>query len=244
MFSRSESFQQFIRYYPIVTAIILIHVLLYLVTFIPFLPGRYIFELLAGVNLYIAEGEVWRIVTPIFLHSGFAHMLFNSFSLVLFGPALERMLGKTKFLFIYLAGGILANIATFFVNPLTYTHVGSSGAIFALFGFYIAIIVYKKHMLSQQNSQIILTITVIGLIMTFLQPNINIAAHLFGLISGFIIGSIMYYDSQASFNMRRARGKMFSKPKFTRLNLKSVAPAKLIIWGIIAFLALLGLLGR
>ncbi|MGJ7922759.1 rhomboid family intramembrane serine protease [Neobacillus sp. LXY-4] len=193
MFSRTESFQQFIRFYPIVTAIIFVHLFLYLVTLFPFFPTRSIFELLAGVNLYIAEGELWRFVTPIFLHSGFAHMLFNSFSLVLFGPPLEKMLGKTKYFLLYLTGGILANVGTYLVNPLTYTHVGSSGAIFALFGFYIAIIYLKKHMMSRQNSQIVLTITAIGLIMTFLQPNVNVAAHIFGLISGLVIGAIAYY---------------------------------------------------
>lgn len=102
MFSRTESFQQFIRYYPVVSVIILIHILLFLVTSIPFFPNDWIFGLFAGVNFYIAEGELWRFVTPIFLHSGFVHMLFNSFSLVLFGPGLELMLGKTKFILLFI----------------------------------------------------------------------------------------------------------------------------------------------
>jgi rhomboid protease GluP len=239
MFSRTESFQQFIRYYPIVTAIILIHILFYLVTLLPIFPNRLIFELFAGVNLYISEGELWRFVTPIFLHSGFAHMLFNSFSLVLFGPPLEQMLGKTKFLLIYIAGGVLANIATYFVNPLTYVHVGSSGAIFSLFGFYLAIILFKKHMLSRENSQIVLTITVIGVIMTFIQPNINIAAHIFGLIAGFLMGSIVHSDGK----MTGIKGKSvkFQLPTF---RIRSVSTGKLIFWGIIVVLAILGIIGR
>jgi len=244
MFSRTESFQQFIRYYPIVSAIILIHVLLYLVTLIPFFPSRSIFETLAGVNLFVAEGEIWRLVTPMFLHSGFAHMLFNSFSLVLFGPALERLLGKTKFILLYLSGGILANVATFLFYPLTYSHVGSSGAIFSLFGFYIAIIIFKKQLLSQQNSQIILSITAISLIMTFLQPNINIVAHLFGLLSGFVIGCMVYYDRNVSIKRGRIGNYTIPKSYLSRFNLRSVSPLKLIIWGIIAALAFLGLLTR
>ena len=237
MFFRTESFQQFIRYYPIVTAILIIHLLLFLVTLIPIFPSNLIFENLAGINLFVAEGEIWRLVTPIFLHSGFTHMIFNSFSLILFGPPLEQMLGKTKFLLVYLAGGILANIATYFLNPLTYTHVGSSGAIFALFGYYMAIILFKKHMLSQQNSQIILSITAIGLVMTFLQPNINVTAHVFGLLSGILIGALFYYDRNTKINIPRPAVR-------NRVNARSIPPKTLIIWGVILILALFGLISR
>lgn len=192
MFTRTESFRDFVRYYPIVTLIISIHILLYLVTTIPFFPSRYLFELLSGVNLYIVNGDYWRLVTPIFMHSGFAHMLFNSFSLVLFAPALEQLLGRTKFILLYLATGIAANVATLTLEPLTYTHVGSSGAIFGLFGFYIAIIIFRKAMMSRENSQTIMTIAIIGIVMTFVQPNINITAHIFGLIAGFLIGAVIF----------------------------------------------------
>jgi len=192
MFTRTESFRDFVRFYPIVTLIISIHILLYLATTIPFFPSRYMFELLSGVNLYIVNGEYWRLVTPIFMHASFAHMLFNSFSIVLFGPALEQLLGRTKFTLLYLATGIAANIATLSLEPLTYTHVGSSGAIFGLFGFYIAIIIFRKAMLSRENSQTIMTIAIIGIVMTFVQSNINITAHIFGLIAGFLIGAAIF----------------------------------------------------
>ncbi|WP_071458899.1 rhomboid family intramembrane serine protease [Bacillus massilinigeriensis] len=190
MFSRTESFNEFIRYYPAITAIILIHLILYILTALPFLPTLQVFELLSGVNLYIAEGEFWRLVTPIFVHAGFTHVLFNSFSLVLFGPALEQMLGKAKFLAVYLVTGVLANVATFFLEPLTYIHVGASGAIFGLFGYYIAMSLFRKDLLSNENSQVILTIAAIGVVMTFIQKDINVTAHIFGLIAGFLAGRL------------------------------------------------------
>jgi rhomboid protease GluP len=189
MFTRTESLRDFIRFYPVITFIIVIHILLYLLTALPIFPGKSLFELLAGVNLYVVNGEYWRLVTPIFMHAGFAHMLFNSFSLVLFGPALEQLLGRTKFILMYLITGIAANIATLILEPLTYTHVGSSGAIFGLFGFYISIIMFRKAMMSRENSQTIMTIAIIAVIMTFVQSNINITAHLFGMLSGFLIGA-------------------------------------------------------
>lgn len=190
MFVRTESFKEFIRYYPVVSFIVLIHILLYFLTVIPFFPSAWLFETMVGVNLYIVQGEYWRLVTPIFIHGGLTHVLFNSFSLVLFGPALERILGKPRFISLYLATGILANVATLLLKPLTYTHVGSSGAIFGLFGIYLAIVLLRKDLMSRENSQVILTMAVIGVIMTFLQPHINVIAHIFGLISGFILGSL------------------------------------------------------
>ncbi|CAM4088579.1 rhomboid family intramembrane serine protease [Mesobacillus thioparans] len=192
MFTRTESLRDFIRFYPVITFIIFIHIILYLLTALPIFPSKFLFERLAGVNLYVVNGEYWRLVTPIFMHAGFAHMLFNSFSLVLFGPALEQLLGRTKFILVYLVTGIAANLATLLLEPLTYTHVGSSGAIFGLFGFYISIIMFRKAMMSRENSQTIMTIAIIAVIMTFVQSNINITAHIFGMLSGFLIGAAAY----------------------------------------------------
>jgi membrane associated rhomboid family serine protease len=126
------------------------------------------------------------------MHSGFSHVLFNSFSLILFGPALEKFLGRFRFLSIYLLTGVFANVATLLLEPITYLHVGASGAIFGLFGVYISLIAFHKHALTKDNRQIIITIAVVSLIMTFLQPNINVIAHLFGFVSGFVIGALTF----------------------------------------------------
>jgi rhomboid protease GluP len=191
MFTRTESLKEFLRFYPIVSTIITINLFFFLIGSIPFFPRAWIYETLSGVNLYVAEGEFWRLLTPIFIHSGFTHLLFNCFSLVLFGPALERIVGKGKFITIYLVSGIGANLATFLLQPPTFVHVGSSGAIFGLFGFYLAIISFRKSLLSRENSQLVMTIAIISVIMTFLQPNINITAHIFGLLTGYLVGALL-----------------------------------------------------
>ncbi|WP_026580731.1 rhomboid family intramembrane serine protease [Bacillus sp. J33] len=241
MFTRTESLREFLRFYPVVSTIIFIHILLYLLTVIPIFPNALIFEKLAGVNLYIIEGEYWRLVTPIILHSGFPHVLFNSFSLVLFGPALEQILGKSKFIFLYVTAGVAANIATLLLEPMTYIHVGASGAIFGLFGFFAAIIIFRKDLLSRENSQIILTITVIGVIMTFLQPNINVTAHIFGLIAGFLIGAAFLSKGRQSMSASMQRpGRMSG----LRPSLKGVPASRLILWGVVLLLAVLGFLAK
>ncbi|MFZ7947035.1 MULTISPECIES: rhomboid family intramembrane serine protease [Bacillaceae] len=237
MFTRTESFREFIRYFPIVSIIVAIHIVLYLLTILPIFPNYWFFENFSGVNLYIMEGEYWRLITPIFMHSGFPHMLFNSFSLVLFAPALERMLGGGRFLFVYLLSGLIANAATFLLEPLTYTHVGSSGAIFGLFGYYIAIIIFRKHLLSKQNSQIILTLCAVSLIMTFLQPNINITAHLFGLLGGFLLGAIPYYNKKNLSDSIKGTADWAGRRKKS-VSLQS--PVKVLIWAAIFIIAVLG----
>jgi rhomboid protease GluP len=237
MFTRTESFREFIRYYPIVSIIVTIHLVLYLFTVLPFLPNLWFVETFSGVNLYIMQGEVWRLLTPTFMHSGFSHMLFNSFSLVLFGPALERMLGRGKFLIVYLVSGLLANIGTLILEPLTYTHVGSSGAIFGLFGYYIAIILFRRKWLSQENTQIILVICVISLVMTFLQPNINITAHLFGLLGGFLMGAVPYFNKREFKESMRGMNNWAGRNK-QRISKQS--PLKVIIWGAIILFTIIG----
>ncbi|MFS0644956.1 rhomboid family intramembrane serine protease [Siminovitchia sp. 179-K 8D1 HS] len=199
MFARTESFKEFIHFYPVVTIIVAIHLFLFLSIQLPLFPSKLIFESLVGVNIYIGMGEYWRLVTPIFLHAGFAHVLFNSFSLVLFGPALERALGKWLFIFVYLACGMAANIATYLLNPPYYTHLGASGAIFGLFGIYLAIIFLKKGAMPPQGKQVILPMAALGVIMTFFQSGINITAHIFGLIAGFLIGALVIHIKPVRF---------------------------------------------
>ena len=237
MFTRTENAREFIRFYPVVSIIVSIHLVLYLLTILPIFPNYWFFENFSGVNLYIMEGQFWRLITPTFMHSGFSHMLFNSFSLVLFGPALERMLGGGRFLLVYLLSGLIANVATLLLEPLTYTHVGSSGAIFGLFGYYIAIVIFRKNMMTKQNSQIIITLSVVSLIMTFLQPNINITAHLFGLLGGFLLGAIPYYNKKdLSDSIKGTVNWANSRKK----NLSIQSPVKVLVWAVIIIVAVLG----
>ena len=112
------------------------------------------------------------------------HLLFNMFSLFIFGPELEKIAGKARFLTIYLLAGIFGNIATYFLQPPEYVSVGASGAIFGIFGAFGALVYYTKHILPQLR-QIILPIIVISIIMTLLQPNINATAHIADLSSDF-----------------------------------------------------------
>lgn len=195
MFIRNENFKQFISFYPIVATIIGVNIFVFLLTLLPILGDEIYFGGM-HINAYITNGEIWRAFTSMFLHAGFLHLLFNMFSLYLFGPELEKIAGKVRFLTIYLFAGIGGSIATYLIHSPSYASVGASGAVFGIFGAYAAILV-RHRKTTPHLRQVILPIIVISVILTFLQSNVNAAGHIGGLIVGFLFG--MFYFSNKNF---------------------------------------------
>ncbi|MFZ3590201.1 rhomboid family intramembrane serine protease [Bacillus sp. DJP31] len=241
MFLRTESFRTFIRYYPIVSFLVALHFLLWISFYLP--GGRLLYENMVGWNMFIAHGEWWRLFTPMLLHAGFAHVLFNSFSLVLFGPALEKLLGKTKFIVVYVGAAFIANVATFFLESPDFSHVGASGAIYGLFGVYLYMVLFRKELIDQANSQIIITILVIGLVMTFVGGNINVLGHIFGFVGGAILAPLVLPKMTSHHSYAYS-----SKPTFEMKNFKVRLPKKFdrsaIVWIILGILVILGIFAR
>lgn len=262
MFIRTErSIKEYIRLYPVVSTLIITYLVIWIISDVLNLTiGNLIYNWGVGLNLLIFEGQFWRLITATFLHADMSHALFNSISLVLFGPALERLCGKMKFLFIYLGAGIIGNIASlFFLHPLQ-PHLGASGCIYGLFGAYLFIIYKRPHLIDPQSRQIVLTIFIIGIVMTFIQPNINIYAHLFGALGGYLLspivikgrranivdvdgGSYTYNRNESKFNFDPERWKSRpSRPRRSRRIGSRKEPN--VIFIVIIALALLALLAQ
>lgn len=88
----------------------------------------------ADVALLVYDGQWWRLFSAMFIHIGIIHLLFNSYALIFIGPILEELLGKEKFLVIYLATGAFGfMLSNWYYDPRTPT-AGASGAIFGLIG--------------------------------------------------------------------------------------------------------------
>ena len=202
MFSRTENFSQYIKFYPVVSTLIAINVIIHVLSLFPII-GPLLFNYGAGVNYLISDGQWWRFITPMFLHAGLLHLLFNMFSLYLFGPELEKLAGKVRFLTIYFMAGLFGTVATFLLQEATYVHVGASGAIYGLLGAFGALVYYARKTLPQLR-QIILPIIVISIVMTFLTPNINATAHLSGLAVGFLIG-LSYFHPQRIISWKKRK---------------------------------------
>ncbi|SDM18625.1 rhomboid protease GluP [Bacillus sp. OK048] len=148
----------------------------------------------AKFNPYIYEGEWWRFITPIFLHIGFLHIAMNSLALYFLGPAVERIFGNSRFLFIYLFAGISGVIASFIFSPNI--SAGASGAIFGCFGalLYFALI-YPKLFFRTMGTSVI-TVLVFNLIFGFTVSIVDNAGHLGGLAGGFLAAGIMHFPKK------------------------------------------------
>ena len=110
-----------------------------------------------------------------------------------------------------------------------------------MFGYYISLVVFRKDIISQSNAQIITTIAVLSLIMTFLQPNINIVAHIFGFLAGLIIGSLS--ESKGKNIISSYKEEWYYLKQQFRLAKKPEGKS-IIIWIVIFGLAIIGFLSQ
>ena len=81
----------------------------------------------------VANGELYRLLTSAFLHSGITHILFNMFALFVVGPPLEIWLGRARFIALYLLSAIGGSVLIYLFSPLDVPTLGASGAVFGLF---------------------------------------------------------------------------------------------------------------
>lgn len=150
--------------------------------------------LLWGANFrpLTIEGEWWRLLTSTFLHIGIFHLLMNMYALVYIGLLLEPYLGRARFLSAYLIAGISGSVASIFWNDLTIS-AGASGAIFGMYGVFVALLTTKLIEKSARKSLLIsIGIFVFYNLANGLQGGIDNAAHIGGLLSGLVIGYSFY----------------------------------------------------
>lgn len=158
---------------------------------------------LGAVNgTLVRNGQVYRLITSMFMHGSIWHLLCNMYSLYVIGCATENYFGKKKFLLIYLVSGIIGSMFSCIFN--TGWSLGASGAIFGLmgalcyFGYY-----YRLYMGKALYSEII-PVIVLNLALSIIVSNIDFYAHIGGLIGGVFItmglGVKNKTDKQSSIN--------------------------------------------
>ena len=95
-------------------------------------------------NAQIDQGQLWRFVTPIFIHIGLLHLLFNSYALWMVGPQVEKLYGSERFVILYVVTGVAGVFGSYFYHPQSIS-AGASGAIFGLFGVLLVFGIRYRH---------------------------------------------------------------------------------------------------
>lgn len=144
----------------------------------------------ANCRPFVHNGQWWRLLTSVFLHTGLMHILLNMFSLAMVGIFLEPVLGTKRFAIFYLVCGVLAGVASLAWHIKI--SAGASGAIFGMYGMLIGLSLMKVFSPGFGKRLLIGSLIFIGynLIMG-LAGGIDNAAHTGGLVSGFLIGVIV-----------------------------------------------------
>jgi membrane associated rhomboid family serine protease len=141
----------------------------------------------------VSSGEYWRLLTSGFLHGSLIHIATNMISLYLLGLPLERILGRWRFLTVYLLSLLGSSVSVMlFSSPFGPT-IGASGAVYGLMG--ALLVTFKRFGFDLRQLIVVIALNVY---VTFAVPGISWQGHLGGLVVGAIVGAAMVYPPQRS----------------------------------------------
>jgi membrane associated rhomboid family serine protease len=140
------------------------------------------------------EGQYYRAFTAMWLHANFLHIFFNMLALLIVGPAVEVLLGKLRFLALYLLAGIGGSVCSYLLSQPNVSGVGASGAIMGVMGAYV-VLAGRRHLPMAPVVGLLVLNFVIGF-----SGNIDWRAHLGGLVTGALLALV--YDYAGSLRER------------------------------------------
>lgn len=136
----------------------------------------------------VADGAVWQVMSSAFTHVAIIHIAFNMLALWFLGPGLESVLGRVRFLAVYLVSALAGSAAVMaFSNPATHT-LGASGAVFGMLG---ALLVVTRKV--RGDYQQVLMWIGLNFVITFMTPSISWQGHLGGFLGGIAVTSALVY---------------------------------------------------
>jgi rhomboid protease GluP len=142
------------------------------------------------------EGEYWRLLSSLFLHYGPLHLLFNLYALYVIGPGLEQAIGSIRFGICYLISGLGSGIGVLFLRLWGLNNsdqlVGASGSVLGLVGVWAGLLLrHRRDPMAGRRLKNILVIIAIQTAFDLSTPQISMAAHLSGLVTGVMLGLIL-----------------------------------------------------
>lgn len=148
--------------------------------------------------LILENGEIYRLFTCMFLHFGISHLANNMLVLFVLGQRLEPVVGKIKFILIYLLGGLGGNVISLLADVKKNEYAvsaGASGAVFAVMGAMIYVVIWSHGQLQDISTRQILIMAAFSLYFGFTSTGVDNAAHVGGMIMGFLLAVLLYHPS-------------------------------------------------
>lgn len=130
--------------------------------------------------------NLWRLISPIFVHIGWEHFLLNGLALYFVGQMGESIWGSLRFLILYILSGLMGNIFTLFFTP----HVVAAGASTSLFGVFSAIAItgyFGKNPYLKQVGKSYQVMILLNLFFNIFTPGVSLAGHVGGLVGGVLV---------------------------------------------------------
>ncbi|UXV33831.1 rhomboid family intramembrane serine protease [Staphylococcus sp. IVB6181] len=181
------------KFAPVTYSLIAINIIVWLFMFliVNAFSSRSLLDWGGLVHFNVVHGEIYRLITSMFIHFNFEHILMNMLSLFIFGKLVEAIVGHWKMLGIYFISGIFGNIVSLAIDTNSIS-VGASGAIFGLIGSLFAIMYISKTYTSKMLMQLIFVLAILTVVSLFIA-NVNIYAHIGGFVGGALATFISYY---------------------------------------------------
>jgi len=154
--------------------------------------GQQLFTWLQLDKAAVAAGEYWRLWSVTLLHANLLHLGFNMYALWLAGTIVERWYGPWRFLAFYLACAAAGSTASFLTGG-NVPAVGASGAIFGMFGVLITAARFH-HPVDPRSRGLVgqmVALVAINLVLNLGMPEVDIWAHIGGLVAGLWLGAIV-----------------------------------------------------
>lgn len=181
---------------PVLTyAFLGIQIIVFLIDYI--FPDIGIQSLGGMSRLYVTHfHEYWRFFTPIFIHFGLEHILFNSIVLYFMGQQVEMLYGHWRYLLIYLLSGGMGNLFSMAFNSPNTLSAGASSSILGLFGAFLVFgFHYKNNPAVQQMTRNFLLFVVMIFVSGLFSSSVDFWGHFGGLIGGGLLGSLLAFPN-------------------------------------------------
>ncbi|OGO18229.1 MAG: hypothetical protein A2Z14_15765 [Chloroflexi bacterium RBG_16_48_8] len=233
------TFRQLFRRFPAAFSLIGITVLIYIAQelSILLLGDDLVIYFGAKINEAIYAGELWRFITPLFVHAGIWHIFVNMYSLYVLGPTVENFFSTPRMLVVYFFSGVTGVVFSLAFSPVS--SVGASGAIFGLLGALGTFLFLHRESLGHTGRAYLRQIVIVALLNLGLglAPNIDIWGHLGGLLAGCALAWFLGPRFQVSWFSNDEPAKLIEQRPWREVWPRTIPAATAIV--LLAYLATL-----